>query len=276
MPLYQVVILAIVQGITEFLPISSSAHLALAPWLFGWRDQGLTFDIALHFGTLIAVLGYFFKDWVQVIAQAFGQNYGADPELRQNPSLLWLLAAGSIPAGIVGLLIEKYTETTLRSPYVIGTMLILIGLLMGYAERRSKASRGISHIGLTDSLAIGLSQALALIPGTSRSGITMTTALFRNFDRRSAARFSFLLSTPITAAACAKAAYDLYKQGGIPAGARIEFALGVLISGIVGVLVIAFLLRYLRNHSLQFFVYYRVFFGIIVIALAFFLRQPAG
>src|SRR4051794_17164430 len=129
MPIYQAVILALVQAITEFLPISSSAHLALAPWLLGWKDQGLTFDIALHFGTLIAILLYFARDWMQIFAQAFGVNYSPDPELRLNRTLLWLLAVASLPIGIFGFLFEKEAETTLRSPIIIGIMLIVIGLV---------------------------------------------------------------------------------------------------------------------------------------------------
>jgi undecaprenyl-diphosphatase len=141
MPIYQAVILAIVQGLTEFLPVSSSAHLALAPWLFGWEDQGLTFDIALHLGTLLAVLIYFFRDWLQVIAQAFGMNYSPDRELRLNRSLLWLLVIGTIPVGVAGLLFEKVVENTIRTNHlVIGTMLVGIGLLMWYAETGRSAT----------------------------------------------------------------------------------------------------------------------------------------
>jgi undecaprenyl-diphosphatase len=275
MPLYQVLILAIVQGLTEFLPISSSAHLALAPWVLGWKDPGLTFDIALHFGTLAAVLLYFFRDWVQIIGQGFGVQVGTDPDLRRNPGLLWLLVVASIPVGIAGLLFNRQAETTWRNPLVIGTMLIVVGLLMGYADR---IDRGLKHIGQIsgfDSLFIGLSQALAVVPGTSRSGITITAGLLRDLDRTAAARFSFLLSTPAVAAAAAKAFWDLRKHGGIPADMRLPFILGFLVSAVVGCVVIAFFLRYLQRHNLRFFVYYRIVFGIIVIALAFFLRPPA-
>ncbi len=266
--MYQAILLAIVQGITEFLPISSSAHLALAPWLFGWKDQGLTFDIALHIGTLAAVVAYFFRDWMQVFAQAFGIDYGRDPGLRTNRSLLWLLLAASIPAGAAGLILKDYVETTLRSPYVIGAMLVLIGLLMAYAEKVGRRDRGIESVTIKDALTIGLAQALALVPGTSRSGITITAGLFRGIDRHSAARFSFLLSTPITAAAAAKAAYDLYKQGGVPADMQAQFTVGILVSGITGGFVIAFLLNYLRTRNLKFFIVYRIAFGLLVLGLA--------
>jgi undecaprenyl-diphosphatase len=276
MSILQVIILAVVQGLTEFLPVSSSAHLALAPWLFGWEDPGLAFDIALHLGTLAAVLLYFCRDWLQVLAQGFGLSYPHDKELSKNRSLLWMLAAASIPIGFFGFLFNKQAETTWRSPYVIGTMLIVVGLLMAIAERVSKQSRDLSHVGFLDSIVIGISQALAIVPGTSRSGITITTGLFRNLDRESAARFSFLLSTPAIAAAAAKAFYDLIKHGGLTPDVRLQFFIGMTVSAIVGCVVIGFFLKYLRNHSLKFFIYYRIVFGIIVIALASFFRHPAG
>jgi undecaprenyl-diphosphatase len=275
MPLYQAVILALVQAFTEFLPISSSAHLALAPWLFGWRDQGLTFDIALHFGTMLAVIVYFFRDWLQITAQAFGISYTPDHELAKNRRLLWLLAAASLPIGFFGLFFGEHAETAWRNPFLIATMLILLGILMAYAERVSSRTRGIDTIGITDAMIIGLAQALAIVPGTSRSGITITAGLFRHISRHSAARFSFLLSTPAITAAAAKAFYELYERGGIPPEARLSFAVGVLVSAIAGCFVIAVFLRFLRTYTLNGFAIYRVVFGIIVIALALFLRQPA-
>jgi undecaprenyl-diphosphatase len=269
MPLYQAILLAIVQGITEFLPISSSAHLALAPWLLGWRDQGLTFDIALHFGTLAAVLLYFYRDWTQILAQGFGLRHGDDQALSRNPRLLWLLAAASVPVGVLGLLFKAAVETTLRSPVVIGVMLIGVGLLMAAAERVSRRDKTIADIGFLDAMLIGCAQAVAIVPGTSRSGITITAALFRHIDRAEAARFSFLLSTPAIAGATAKAFYDLMKAGGIPPDQYMLFFAGITISAITGCAVIAFLLKFLRRHSLRFFVAYRIIFGIIVLALAF-------
>jgi undecaprenyl-diphosphatase len=275
MPLHQAVILAIVQAFTEFLPISSSAHLALAPWLLGWKDQGLTFDIALHFGTTLAVIIYFFRDWLQIAAQAFGIRYRPDNELAMNPGLLWLLAAASLPIGIFGLLFEDYAETTWRNPFLIATMLVLLGLLLAYAERISRRTRGIDSIGFKDAMIIGVAQALAIVPGTSLSGITITAGLFRHINRHSAARFSFLLSTPAIVAASAKASYDLYKHGGIPPESRTAFLAGVLVSAVAGCFVIAVFLRFLREHTLRGFAVYRVVFGIIVFALALFFRQPA-
>ena len=275
MSLAQAVILAVVQGLTEFLPISSSAHLALAPWLFGWRDQGLVFDIALHFGTLAAVLIYFFRDWVQILAQGFGIRLGRSEELRANPRLLWLLAAGTVPVALTGLLLEEYVETVFRHPLPIAVMLISVGILMGVADRVGRRRKRLGEITFTDCMVVGAAQALAVIPGTSRSGITITAALFREFDREAAARFSFLLSTPAIAGAAVLALQRLIEQGGVPAGMGAPFAAGIAASALTGCLVIAVFLRFLRRHSLKFFVYYRVIFGIIIIALALF-RPPAG
>jgi undecaprenyl-diphosphatase len=276
MPIYQVIVLAIVQALTEFLPISSTAHLVLVPWLFGWKDPGLTFDVALHAGTLVAVLIYFFRDWVQIIGQGLGLNIGSDPRLKQNRNLLWLLAAASIPIGIIGYLFDKQADTIWRTPYVIGTMLIVIGVLMWIAERRRVGDKSLDKISWGDGLAIGVSQALSVVPGTSRSGITITTGLFRGLSREAAARFSFLLSTPAIAAAVAKKLWDIHKEGGMAADMRVPFALGAAVSGVLGAIVIAYFLRYLRHRSLMPFVYYRIIFGIIVIALAAFFRFTAG
>ncbi len=275
MSLLQAVLLAVVQGFTEFLPISSSAHLALAPWLLGWPDQGLTFDIALHLGTLAAVCAYFFRDWLQIAAQALALGFQPDPELRRRPALLWLLAGATVPVAIVGFLLKDYVETALRSPYVIGFMMVAVGLLMGWADRVGRRSKALGDITVGDGVAIGLAQALAVIPGTSRSGITIVAGLFRGIDREAAARFSFLLSTPAIGGAALKAFLDLMERGGVPEGMMIPFAAGMATSAVTGCLVIRFFLRYLRHHSLSFFVAYRIIFGIIVLALAYF-RLPAG
>jgi undecaprenyl-diphosphatase len=274
MSLLQVVVLALVQGLTEFLPISSSAHLALAPWLLGWKDQGLAFDIALHFGTLLAVVVYFFRDWVQVAAQGLGLAQGRDPELRKIPGLLWLLAAGSLPIGIAGLLLKEHAETTFRSPYVIAAMLIAVAGFMAWSERRIRDRKDLGGITLWDAVVIGCAQAVAIVPGTSRSGITIAAGLGRGLDHRAAARFSFLLSTPAVAAAAAKAFLDLYREGGVSPEMRAPFVLGVALSALSGGAAIRFLMHYLRTRGLRAFVYYRIVFGIIVLVLALF-RYPA-
>lgn len=276
MPIYQVVILAIIQGLTEFLPISSSAHLALAPWLFGWQDPGLAFDIALHVGTLLALIAFFFRDWLQIIGNAFGLRLGNDPDLQRKPNLLWMLMLATVPIGLAGLAFGKQAESTWRNPYVIGGMLIGIGIVMAVAEKAGRRVKDMGNVSNADALVIGAAQALAVVPGTSRSGITIAAGLFRDLDRATAARFSFLLSTPAIAAAAVKGGRDLMKHGGVPADMRMAFIVGILVSAGVGALVIAFLLNYLRRHGLWVFVYYRIVFGIIVIALATFFRYTGG
>ena len=274
MPLLQVIVLAVVQGLTEFLPISSTAHLYLTSWLFGWQLEGLDFDIALHIGTLLAVLLYFARDWVQIIAQGFGVRMKGDEEIKHNHMLLWLLAIGTVPVGIAGLLFNKQAESTWRNPFVIGGMLIAVGVLMYLAENAGRRQRDLSSIDLADAVTIGVAQALAVVPGTSRSGITISAGLFRNMTRESAARFSFLLSTPAIAAAAGKALYDMHKKGGLHGVMNSDFLVGVAVSAITGCLVISWFLHYLRRGGLRPFVYYRIVFGIIVLALAF-IRRPA-
>ncbi|MGD0360056.1 MAG: undecaprenyl-diphosphatase UppP [Bryobacteraceae bacterium] len=282
MPIYQVIILAIVQGLTEFLPVSSTAHLYLTSWLLGWQTESLTFDIALHIGTLLAVLIYFARDWVQIIAQGFGMRWGRDDQLERNTGLLWLLAIGSIPVGIAGLLFNKQAEGAWRNPMVIGAMMVGIGILMGIAEYMGRKTRDISGVNFLDAGTIGVAQALAVVPGVSRSGITITAGLFRNINREAAARYSFLLSTPAIGAAAAKAVYDMVRHKALDAAApggmalsHTGLAVGIAVSAITGMLVIAMFLRFLRRRSLWFFVFYRIVFGIMVLALAFF-RRPAG
>jgi undecaprenyl-diphosphatase len=284
-PLLHAIILGIIQGLTEFLPVSSSAHLALIPWLLGWSDQGLSFDIALHVGTVLAVIVYFFRDWVQVIAEGFGMStgntLGNDPAIRRNPRLLWLLVLGSVPAGIAGLLVKDLAENVWRNnQYLIGSMLILVGLFMWWADHQGSRKKDLGNVSALDSITIGAAQALALVPGVSRSGITICAGLLRNLDRATAARFSFLLATPAIAGAAAKDAWDLMRHGGgiagIPADMRTALLVGVIVSAITGALTIQFFLNFLRKRSLSFFVWYRVIFGIIVIALASFFRYHGG
>lgn len=264
-----VVILGIIQGLTEFLPVSSTAHLYLTSWLLGWDPEGLSFDIALHMGTLLAILLYFHRDWIQIVGQGFGLRIGDDKQLAQNRQLLWLLAVGSIPVGVAGLAFNKQAEGAWRNPYVIASMLIAVGALMWLAERSGRKQRDLSHLSWTDAITIGLAQALAIIPGTSRSGITISAGLFRNLDREAAARYSFLLSTPAIAAAAAKALHDYLKQG---KHLDASFYLGIGVSTVAGAAVIAWFMRYLKRRTLKPFVAYRVVFGIIVFALATFVR----
>ena len=267
--MFQVVVLAIVQGFTEFLPISSTAHLYLTSWLLGWQTESLDFDIMLHLGTLVSVLIYFFRDWVQIVAHGFGLRLGRDDELRANPGLLWLLAASSIPIGVFGALFNKQAETAWRTPFVMGAMLIGVGVLIWLADRSGRRLRDLASVSLPDALVIGLAQVLAIVPGCSRSGITISAGLFRDLSRESAARFSFLLSTPAIGAAAAKALYDFRKhEGGLHTLLTPQFLVGVGVSAITGMAVIAWFLHYLKRSSLKPFVYYRVIFGILVLVLA--------
>jgi undecaprenyl-diphosphatase len=271
LPLYQVVVLAIVQSLTEFLPISSTAHLTLLPRLLGWDNpqlNSLDFDIALHFGTLAALVAYFFRDWLEIVSRAFGIRFGADPEIGRNRQLLWLLALATIPVGVFGYIFKEQAETTWRNSFVIGAMLILVGIVIYIAERIGRMKKDLGEVSLLDSLAIGAAQVLAIIPGVSRSGITISAGLLRNLNREAAARFSFLLATPALAGAALKAFLDLHKHGGLSHGMHLPVLVGVVVSAVSGWVVIAFFLQFLRTHTLRFFVYYRIIFGIIVIALA--------
>lgn len=270
MPLYQAIVLGVIQGLTEFLPISSTAHLVLIPRLLGWNDPGLGFDIALHVGTLAAIFVFFFRDWIQVIANGLGMRHRGGNPGETSPAILWFLIVGTIPAAIVGAKFNKYAEEEWRTYAVIGTAMIVIGIVMWMADRAAQRFSQLDSMNWGDAMTIGIAQALALIPGVSRSGITISAGRFRQLDREAAARFSFLLSAPIIAGAALKDAWDLHKHGGLPANMHLPWAAGILTSAVVGIFVIAFFLRFLRGHSLNVFVGYRVIFGIILVALAFF------
>jgi undecaprenyl-diphosphatase len=274
MSLFQAIILAIVQGLTEFLPVSSTAHLVLFPWLLHWPDPGQAFDVALHAGTLLAVLVFFIRDWVELTLAGLGFNYGGrggPSAVQHNRKMFWYLAAATIPGGIAGFLFEHKIEEHLRQPVYIAGAMIGIGLLMWYAEYVGRMDRGIERLGFGDAMVIGTAQALALFPGVSRSGITITEGLFRGLTREASARFSFLLSAPLIAGA---AAHDLPKLIKLHHAGQIDLPLSTLlisvaVSAIVGYLVIAFFLQYLRTRTLKIFVYYRIVFGIVILAIWF-------
>src|ERR1700674_1236958 len=267
MLLWQAIVLAVVQGLTEFLPVSSSAHLILIPDLLHWPDPGLAFDVALHLGTLIAVLLYFFREWIQLTLCGLGFHYpkrASEQMVLQNQRLFWYLVAGTIPGALVGFFFERWIEENLRSPIPIAGAMIAIALLMWYAEYSARLSRRIEQTSLGDSLAIGTSQALALFPGVSRSGITITTGLFRGMTREAAARFSFLLSTPLIAGAAAKEVPKLLKM---QRAGQFDMPMSyifwsVAISAVVGYLVIAFFLHFLQTRTLKIFIYYRILAGL--------------
>jgi undecaprenyl-diphosphatase len=278
MPLWQAVLLAVAQGLTEFLPISSTAHLALIPWLFGFPDPGLTFDVALHVGTLVAVLIYFFRTWVDLLLLGLGREpvFGTFVDVTPDGSavqpprkLFWLLVIATIPAGLAGLAFQEQVATVLRHPVVIGSALILLAIPMAWGERISRSRKDLRSVTLRDALCIGVAQALALVPGVSRSGATITAALFLHFRREAAARFSFLLSTPIIAGAALNEGLEVARNG-LPPGQEGAFIVGILVSAISGYLCIAWFLRYLQFGTFKIFVYYRVVLGIIVLALALF------
>jgi undecaprenyl-diphosphatase len=273
MPLYQAIVLGIVQGLTEFLPVSSTAHLAVIPRIFNWNDGGLAFDVALHAGTLVAILLYFFQDWIQVIANGLGCSYRGTKPDENSRALLWFIIIGTVPVGIAGKLLKEYSEGPWRNLYVIGTALIVLGILMGVADRIGREKTGLDQMNWGDAISVGIAQAFAIIPGVSRSGITITAGRFRHISREAAARFSFLLSTPAIAAAATSDFLELRKSGGVPPDMRAAYPVGILVSAVVGIVVIAFFLKYLRRNSLAVFVWYRVAFGIIVIALAVFFRN---
>ena len=277
MPLYQVIILAVVQALTEFLPVSSTAHLFLFPWLLGWPDPGLTFTIAVHAGTLVAVLLYFFRTWVELTLAGLGFSYprSATPEeVRTSRRLFWYLAAGTIPAAVAGFFLEHHVETTFRSPYLMGAMLIVVGVLMWFVEARSRLTRGMESLSLGDAMLIGTAQAVALVPGVSRSGITLVAGVFRNMTREAAARFTFLLSTPIIAGAAFKKLLDL-RAAPPNNGTIMALVVGAVVSAIAGYLVIAFFIRYLQTRTLKIFIVYRILFGILILLLVFLQGAPA-
>lgn len=285
MPIYQVIVLAIVQGLAEFIPVSSSAHLIIVRRLLGWNELSpaheLTFDVALHFGTLLSVLFYFRRTWFQIIRAALGgkvvrfseanssdTNLSVD-EQREERMLLWFLAIATIPGAIAGKLLEHSAEDYFREHiYLIAGALIVVALFMWWADVVGKRTKPLTRISLMDAISVGCAQAFALIPGVSRSGSTITAGLFRNMTREAAVRFSFLLSTPLIAGAALLKAHEVRKEG-IPAGMHEPFLVGVLISAVVGYAAIAWLIRYLQSNSLKVFVIYRIVVGIVVIGLAF-------
>ncbi len=285
MPVYQAVVLAIIQGLAEFIPVSSSGHLILVRRLLGWNELSpaheLTFDVALHFGTLLSVLFYFRRTWFQIIRAALGgkvvrfsESGGADTNLapeeqREERLLLWFLAIATVPGAIAGKLLEHSAEDYFREHVIlIAGALIVVALLMWWGERMSNLSKPLTRTTFADSLIIGIAQAFALIPGVSRSGSTITAGLFCNMTREAAVRFSFLLSTPIIAGAAMLKAHELHKEG-LPAGMHTPFIVGIVVSAIVGYAAIAWLIRYLHMNTLRVFIIYRIVVGAVVIVLAF-------
>jgi undecaprenyl-diphosphatase len=255
----QGVVLGLVQGLTEFLPVSSSGHLILVPLVFGWPDQGLAVDAALHLGTLAALVAYFRHELLGLLTGRISLRLGA------------LVVVATIPGAVAGLLLEKYVENNVRSPLLIAASTAFWGIVMWIADRRAISTTDTSEERLESvtwrqGLAVGVAQALALIPGTSRSGITITTGLFTGLDRPTAARYAFLLGIPITAGAGLKKTYDLLKHG-LPPGESGPIAVAVLVSCLTGWFAVWFLVNYLKRNSLTPFVIYRLLLALAILLI---------
>lgn len=254
MEIYQAIILGIVQGLTELLPISSSAHLYLIPWFFNWNIPE-AFDVALHFGTLLAIGLFFFKDWIELIKG--GYNLIIKKEKSVEGRMFWYIVLATIPGGIIGFVLDKYAEGFLQKPIIIAIALIVMGTILYLIDKYSKKEVEYKEMTLKQTFLIGLSQALAFIPGVSRSGITMTTGRALHIKREAVAKYSFMLSAPIVLAATILKIQEFQFN--------LAFFCGVLASFIVGILVIKLLLRYLEKGSFRLFAIYRVIIGAVVL-----------
>jgi undecaprenyl-diphosphatase len=265
MGLLEVIILSIVQGLTEFLPISSAAHLILVPIVTGWEDQGLAFDLAVHLGSLVAVVGYFrhelslvIRDWSRSLVTR---------QSTENSRLGWAVLWGTIPVGLAGLVAKDWVEVTLRTPelgaIVMACALISFGLLLGWADWRHRGQRSEYRLRWMDVLVVGCAQAVALIPGTSRSGITITAALFMGLSREGAARFSFLLSIPVIILAGGLLTLDLIRS--TEPVAWVAMALGVVLSAVSAYVCIHYFLLFIKRIGMQPFVVYRLILGVILL-----------
>jgi undecaprenyl-diphosphatase len=259
---FQAIVLGLIQGLTEFLPVSSSAHLTLAPYLFGWNDPGLAFDVALHLGTLVAVLWYFRKEWAALISAAARIVAKRRIDTPEEKRVIFLIIA-TIPGAIGGLLLEDKAETTFRAPMLTAIALIVMGLILWAVDRAASQERPLDRMKWTDALLIGLAQVVALVPGVSRSGSTISAGRALSFDRQSAAVFSFLMSMPIIAAAVVLKGPDAIASSGITA----PVVAGVIASAVSGWLAISVLLRYVSKQSYGVFALYRVILGVVVIVI---------
>lgn len=265
MSLWESIVLGIVQGLTEFLPISSTAHLKIVPALMGWSDPGATYSAVIQLGTVLAVLLYFRKD-LWDIAQGMWRGLRTRRPLEDPQARLGLyILLGTFPLGVSGLLFEKSIKGNLRSLWIIGASLVVVGLIMAWADRRAaRASK--REVSFRDAMVVGFAQAFALVPGVSRSGATIAAALFRGLERAEAARFSFLLSIPAISAAGLKELVELLREGGDSTG-LLPLVVGTLVSFGVGYAAIAGLIAFLRRRSVMVFVGYRVVLGVALFAM---------
>jgi undecaprenyl-diphosphatase len=269
--IFQASILGIIQGLTEFLPVSSSGHLIVLPQILGWKGvvNSLGFDVAAHLGTAVALIVFFWRDWVRLIISFLAQiprgfrGIFSDPDAR----LLILIIIGSVPAAVVGVLFKDAIESAFRSVLLVGVWTISFGLLLWWTDRVSASDRKIKQVNFFDSIFVGIAQAIALIPGVSRSGITITASRSQKFDRSSAVRFSFLLATPAVLGAGILSAKDFHAGGNFPI-----FLSGFIFATISGILAIKFLLSFVQKHDFSIFVIYRVLFGIFLIAWALLIK----
>lgn len=258
---FQTLVLGLVQGLSEFLPISSSAHLALTPWFFGWQDPGLAFDVALHIGTLVAVAWYFRKEWFALARSAISIVRQRAVRTTDEWRLVFLVAA-TIPAAIAGLTVEDLAETAFRSPRLIAINLMIMGAILWGVDRMARRDRPLEGMRFRDAITIGFIQCLALLPGVSRSGSTMTGARLLGFDRQSAAVFSFLMSFPVTLAAAVLKAPDAFKAG----VDTTTILIGIAAAAVSSWLAIAVLLRFVSRHSFGVFALYRLVLGVVILA----------
>ncbi len=264
MTIFQALVLGIIQGFTELLPISSSAHLALTPWLLGWPDHGLAFDVALHLGTLIAIVAYFHDEWGRLFLAALSLVRKRRAETPEEKRVVFLVIA-TIPAGIAGLFLENAAETVFRSPVVIATTLIVMGVLLWAVDRYASHNRDMASMSWKDAMFVGVAQCLALVPGVSRSGSTITAGRALKLTRESAAVFSFLLSMPITLAAVVFKFPDALRE----AESAVPLAVGVVAAALSAWAAIAVLLRYVVRHSYGVFALYRLMFGGLIFYLVY-------
>lgn len=268
MELVRAFVLGIVQGLTEFIPVSSSGHLILVPALFDWPDQGLAFDAGLHGGTLLALLAYFHQDWRRLLAGGWHglRVHGfAFDRYDDDGRLLALILLGTVPVGVAGLALNGWIEENLREVWIVTASLGSVSLLMFAADRLGPRTRRVGEVGLRDAIFIGLAQTVALVPGVSRSGATISAGMALGLERADAARFAFLLGTPAFAGAALLAVVDLFGESDIDVA---EMATGLVTSAVVGLLSIGFLMRFLRTRTLMPFVYYRLAIVALVVVIA--------
>jgi len=268
------IVLAIVQGVTEFLPISSSGHLLILPWMLHWKDSSsLTFDVMLHTGTLVAILAYFRNDWKKLVLGSVRDLRAGEFGRKLDSRLLLLIVLASVPAGIAGVKLDKMIENGFRTMYLgVAAVMIAMGLLLYFADRFGRKERLVEKIGVRDAILIGFSQALALFPGVSRSGATITAGMFAGLTREASARFSFLLATPVILGASLLKLLELgvHVAKHQPLDTPVSMMLvGFVVSAVVGYLAVAGLLRFLRSNSMLPFVIYRIVFGLLIAAVYF-------